>query len=128
MFEKATRLKIRYPFKGMCTTEDLWDLSLNDLDFIYKTLNSKVKASKEESLLDERTPEDKVLSLQVSVIKHIVSVKMAERDEKAQEREKAAKKRKILELIDQKRDQDLQNKPIDELLKMVEELAVKSGS
>lgn len=40
MFEIATKNKYRYPFnKGLITTEDLWNLSLKDLDNIFKVLN-----------------------------------------------------------------------------------------
>ena len=30
VFEIATRKKYRFPFKGMITVEDLWDLSLQN--------------------------------------------------------------------------------------------------
>ena len=40
MFEIAARNKFRFPFKGMISTEDLWDLSVENLDNVFKTLNS----------------------------------------------------------------------------------------
>ena len=51
IFERATRMSLRFNFKGLISVEDLWDLSLQDLDSIYKILNSKLKQSSEESLL-----------------------------------------------------------------------------
>lgn len=34
IFEAATRYKYRFPFKGMISVEDLWDLKLQDLDSV----------------------------------------------------------------------------------------------
>ena len=48
MFEIATRNKFRFPFKGVISTEDLWDLSVVSLDNVFKTLNSEMKKTKEE--------------------------------------------------------------------------------
>ena len=48
MFEIATRNKFRFPFKGVISTEDLWDLSVESLDNVFKTLNSEMKKTKEE--------------------------------------------------------------------------------
>ena len=39
IFEAATRYKYRFPFKGMISVEDLWDLKLQDLDSVFKLLN-----------------------------------------------------------------------------------------
>ena len=39
-FEIAIRNKYRFPYKGMITIEDLWDLSVTQLDGIFKTLNA----------------------------------------------------------------------------------------
>ena len=41
MFEVAVRNKFRFPFKGVISVEDLWDLSVQQLDGIFKTLKSQ---------------------------------------------------------------------------------------
>ena len=38
IFEAATRYKYRFPFKGMISVEDLWDLKLQDLDSVFKLM------------------------------------------------------------------------------------------
>ena len=73
IFEFATRNKVRFPFKGMISVEDLWDLSLTNLDSIYKTLNKQVKQSEEESLLSTKASVDTELEVQIAIVKHIVA-------------------------------------------------------
>lgn len=51
IFEAATKEKYRFPFKGMISVEDLWDLKLQDLDSVFKALNKQKKQNDEESLL-----------------------------------------------------------------------------
>ena len=80
IFEYATRNKVRFPFKGMISVEDMWDLSLANLDSIYKMLNKQIKQSEEESLLATKTSVDIELEVQIAIVKHIVSVKLEEQE------------------------------------------------
>lgn len=122
IFELASNMKFRFPYKGMISTEDLWDLNLDQLDAVYKTLNKDVKKSQEESLLSKNTIEDEVLSAKIEIVRHIFNYKleMAEKKERAQIN--AEKKRRILDILAQKQDISLQNMSEDELRKMLEEL------
>jgi hypothetical protein len=122
MFEKASRLKLRFQYKGTLVVEDLWDLSVEELDSIYKTLNAKVKIAKEESLLETKTSENTVLDLQIEIIKYIVSVKVKELSDKIASKEKRDKKKKLMEILAMKQDADLQGKSIEEIQKMMDEL------
>lgn len=122
MFEFAVRNKLRFPFRGVISVEDLWDLSVTNLDKIFKELNSQVKQSKEESLLDIKTKEDEVLEIQIEIIKYIVSVKQEEMTAREKAIEKKAQKQKIMSIIAEKKDEALHNSSIDELTKMLEEL------
>lgn len=122
MFENATRTKMRFPFKGMISVEDLWDLSVKDLDTIFKTLNAQVKKSQEESLLVTKTEEDEVLSTQIEIVKYIVAVKLAEAEKVKQSKAVKEQKQKIMEILSAKEDEDLHNKSIDELKAMLDNL------
>lgn len=122
IFEYAVRNKVRFPFKGMISVEDLWDLSLTNLDSIYKTLNKQVKQSEEESLLSTKTSVDTELEVQIAVVKHIVSVKLAEQEEREKALAKKAQKQKIMSIIATKENEALQNSSIDDLKKMLDEL------
>ena len=122
IFEYAVRNKIRFPFKGMISAEDLWDLSLANLDSIYKTLNKQVKQSEEESLLTTKTNVDTELEVQIAIVKYIVSVKLEEQNAREKAAAKKAQKQKIMSIIATKEDEALQNSSVDDLKKMLEEL------
>ena len=122
IFEYAVRNKVRFPFKGMISVEDLWDLSLTNLDSIYKTLNKQVKQSEEESLLSTKASVDTELEVQIAIVKHIVSVKLAEKEAAEKASAKKAQKQKIMSIIATKQDEALQNSSIDDLQKMLDEL------
>ena len=122
MFEHATRNKVRFPFKGLISVEDLWDLSLTNLDSIYKTLNKQVKQSEEESLLNTKTTVDKELDVQIAIVKHIVAVKLAEQEAREKTSAKKAQKQKIMAIIASKQDEALQNSSVEDLQKMLDEL------
>lgn len=122
IFEYATRNKIRFPFKGTISVEDLWDLSLTNLDSIYKTLNKQVKQSEEESLLSVKEDTNTELNTQIAIVKHIVSVKLAEQEAREKASAKKAQKQKIMSIIATKENEALQNSSIDDLKKMLDEL------
>ena len=122
IFEFATRTKLRFNFKGVISTEDLWDLSVNELDTIFKSLNSEMKQSEEESLLNTKTKEDLALAVKIDIVKHIVEIKLQEIERKRNEIKKSQEKQRILEVLADKQDEEIKNKSIDELKAMLEEL------
>ena len=122
IFEYATRNKVRFSFRGLISVEDLWDLSLTNLDAIYKDLKKQSKQSEEESLLNIKTQEDELLNVQIEIVKYIVSVKLAEKEAREKASAKKAQKQKIMSIIAAKQDEELQNSSIDDLQKMLDEL------
>lgn len=122
MFEIATRTKMRFPFKGLVSVEDLWDLSVKDLDSIFKTLNAQVKKSQEDSLLATKTKEDETLAIQIEIVKHIVKTKLDEAETAKQSKELKEKKQKIMEIIAAKQDESLHNASVEELQAMLANL------
>jgi len=121
ILEKATRLKLRFNFKGMLTVEDLWDLKLNELDMIYRELNQQKKLQESESLLTNNLIND-IVNLQIEIIKYVVEQKQAEQLAEQTKIEKQQQKQKILEILSRKQEDDLQNKSTEDLLKMLENL------
>lgn len=122
MFIKASREKMRFPYKGLATVEDLWDLTVTELDKIYKLLNTKAKQAQEESLLEVKSSEDEELTAQIEIIKYIVSVKLEEKKAAEMAKERKEQKQKIMSVLASKQDEALQGKSIEELEKMLDEL------
>jgi len=115
-------MKLRFPYKGSLSVEDLWDLSVQELDKIFKILNARLKVCKEESLLGPREVENTELDLQVAIVRHIVEIKLAEAAARQNEAERAAKKARLLEVLAQKQDAALQVMSEEDIKKMLAEL------
>lgn len=122
IFELASRMKIRFAYRGMITVEDLWDLSVQELDRIFQKLNKALKESKEESLLSPQAKEDSELAIAVAIVRHIVEVKLAEAAVALAAVERRAKKEKILSILADKQDDSLRNMSQEDLTKMLEDL------
>jgi hypothetical protein len=122
MFEFALRNKVRFPYKGMISVEDLYDLSVKELDSIFKTLNSQAKKSQEESLLATKTKEDEILSVQIEIVKYIFNTKVADAEVAKQRKEIQEKKQMLMGLIAKKKNEDLEGKSIEDLEAMLASL------
>ncbi len=122
LFIKATREKMRFPYKGQATVEDLWDLSMTELDKIYKELSTLKKAAQEDSLLEVKSVADEELDGQIEIVKHIFTVKQEEKKAAETARERKEQKQKIMAILASKQDEALQGKSIEELEKMLDEL------
>ena len=122
MFEKATRKKLRFPTtNGMLSVEDLWDLSLTQLDKLAVSLNRQIKEVGEESFIsNKKVPENVQLSF--DIVKHVIAVKIAEADAKKIAAERKAKRDKLMEIIEQKQNETDLGKSIDDLRKELAEL------
>lgn len=119
IFEVATKEKYRFPFKGMISVEDLWDLKLQDLDSVFKSLNKQKKQNDEESLLQVKTAEDQELDNKIQIVKYIVKFKQKEIEERLQAKDKKEYNQKLLELIERKQNEELAGKSIEELQAML---------
>ena len=117
LFEIATRNRYRFNYKGVMAVEDLWDLSVEALDAIFKTLNRQKKTADEDSLLAVKSAEDTELSNKIELVKYIASVKLAESEARVSAAEKKAQRDKILEIVAKKKDKELEDMDVDQLMK-----------
>ena len=125
IFEKATRLNVRFEYKGLIGLEDLWDLSLESLDSIYTKLMASAKRSNEESLLKTRKSEDKLTDLKIEVVKHIFEVKQEEEANRKLLAKKRQQKDFLKGVLEQKQNQAVLDMPIEKIQEMLDGLEVE---
>lgn len=128
-FERATREKFRYPsVKGLLSTEQLWELPLTaksgfSLDDVAKAVNAELKAVDTESFVaTESNPTKAICEDKLSILKHIIAVRLAENRAAAALATKKREKEKLLEVLSRKQDAALENLTEDELLARINDL------
>lgn len=126
IFEMATQFKFRYPYKGMVTTEDLWDLSPAQLDVVYRNLSKELKGTDEDSLISTRSADEGVkaneLKNKIEVVKHIFNHKQMAAELARKSAANAAEKQRILGVLADMEDSALRNMSKEDLLKRLAEL------
>lgn len=120
-FEIATRQHLRIQYRGNLGVEDLWDLPTDQLNEVYIGLRKHQKDSESESLIETKTNDSNELDISIMLVKHIFQIKMDEKNALKIKREKAARKKRIRELIAQKEDETLMSASKEELEKLLNE-------
>lgn len=114
--------KERYNYKGLISVEDLFDLSIEDLDVIYKDLMRTINESETQGLIkpnkDNEVYESNLAKL--NVVKYVFSIKQEEIAANKSAQERAEKKQRILSIIADKQDENLKAMSIEELEKLLD--------
>ena len=123
MFEKASQIKLRInTTKGYLAVENLWDLSLKDLNILAKSLNRKLKELEEEDFLEDINNENDLIKLQFNIVYHILKEKKKADDNRRIEAELKVQREKILGILAKKQDSTLENLSEKELIKKLKDL------
>ncbi|MNO13121.1 hypothetical protein D3C76_27470 [compost metagenome] len=128
LFEKATRQKLLFECKvGQINTEQLWDLPLLsknglDLDTVAKTAKRQLDAASEESFVSTTSPAKALAELKLEVVKHIISVKLAEKDAATKKASKAELRKQLTAALAEKQIDDLKGMTATEIEKRLAEL------
>lgn len=120
MYKEASRKKLRFSTsKGELNIEQLWTLELKDLDTLAISLEEEYNNSKGKSFIDKAAKKDETLKLKFDIALDVLKTKLAEAEEAKQKMEDKQHNERILELITEKTDESLKNKPLSELKKML---------
>jgi hypothetical protein len=122
IFEYATRNKLRFPFKGTISVEDLWDMTPENLDTVYTVLVREQNKLGEESLINNRSVESTELDIKIAIVKYIFNVKKEERIAREAEHERNVQRQRILSIIADKQDDALKSMSIEELTAKLNDL------
>lgn len=115
IFKYAAKKGLRFPFRGMINTEDLFNLSMDDLNKVYQNLKKEQKETSEESLMETDNPASAELEVKIQIVKEIFDDKKADQERAKKAADTKAKKQRILEILAKKKDDELLNMSEEEL-------------
>lgn len=121
IFKYAAKHKLRFPYKGSVSVEDLYDLNVEELDAIYKKLSREAKAADEESLLNE-SKENTALEVKIAIVKDIVAEKLENKARAEKAIETKNRRKRILDAMAKKDDEALEKASKEELQDMLNQL------
>jgi len=115
IYKQAMRAGLRFEFKGLRSTEELWGLTVEELDYIFQNLGSQKQLQSRSSLLSTKTKESSELDLKIEIVKDIVNTLLQEKDERQALTEKAVQRHKVLEALARKKEDALENMSLEDL-------------
>lgn len=120
MYKKAAELQLRFStLKGNLNVEQLFHLTIEELDKLAVALEESYKNSKGKSFLDKKTSKDVTIKLQFDIVLDILNTKVENAEALRSARETKEHNQKILNLIAAKKDAQLQDMSISELEAMM---------
>lgn len=120
IYKKASKQKLRVSTsKGSLSAEQLWDLSLAELDALAVKLEKEHEASGEKSFLATKTEKSRLAKLKFDLVLDILTTKVNDANTASKTAETKAHNQKILSLIANKKDEDLAGKTVAELEDML---------
>jgi hypothetical protein len=123
MYKFAAQNKLRFPsVRGDLVIEQLFDLPLKsnsgfDLDNIARTINSEIKEIGEESFVENNNsnPRKKILECGLEIVKDVIKTKQEENSLRLNKAKKIEERKKILDAMNAKKEQQLSQASLEEL-------------
>lgn len=128
LFIEASRKGYRFNSqKGLLTTEDLWNLPVDNkiktcLYSIGKSLKLQLKNSEENEFSDTASAEDTIVINQLEIVRHIIKVKLEEKATAVKSADNKRYKDKLLGILADKKDAALLDRSEADILKELEAL------
>ena len=107
--------------KGTLVAADLFDLKVEDLDRIYAGLKKAEETSNTFTLLDTKKKENTDLEIKIALVKEVFDDKMAAKEAAVKAAATKARNQKIQDIIERKKESELEGKSIEELEKMIQD-------
>ena len=122
MYKFVAQNKLRFPSsRGELTVEQLFDLPLKsnsgfDLDNIARTIHKGIKDIGEESFVENNNdPRKKILESSLDIVKDVIKTKQEENAARLGKIKKTEERKKILDAMAAKKDQQLSQASFEEL-------------
>ena len=119
-YKLAAKQKERFATaRGVLSVEQLFDLSLEELDTLAVGLQEEYDGSKGKSFLTKRTTKDKNIKMRLDLVLDILQTKLDEANEEKNAAEAKRHNSKIEAIIAAKEDEELAGKSVAELRKLL---------
>lgn len=120
-FKLASQQKLRFQTnKGLLSVEQLWDLTLQELDVLAVSLETEHKESSKKSFLVKTSTKDKIAKLRFDIVLDILNTKIEDEQAALAEKERKAHNEKIIAIIADKKDESLKGMSIKQLEAMLQ--------
>ena len=115
IYKIAFRKKLRFDtFRGIIDVEDLFDLTLQDLDKIASTIADKIESTSKSSVFENKQV-DSEAQLAYDIVADVFKTKQDEAKEKTLAEAKRQKRARIQELIQRKKESAMEELDIEQL-------------
>jgi hypothetical protein len=127
IFAQATKRKLRFTLNGSpeaiakpgnLSTEDLWDLGLDDLDRIAMVLDTRIRTAPTKSFVNEATEGNRELidlNLKLQILVEIINTKKALKEANAERAKQHQQKELIRSVLADKQAKALNDLSVEEL-------------
>lgn len=116
IFAQASQQKLRFGTgKGQLSVEDLWDLSVQELNTAAIALDAQIATTGQQGYLRVKSTADTKLILQRDIVVYIISYKLDQQDAAVANRSLTQQQKELAELIHAKKQQARANKSLEEL-------------
>lgn len=129
IYEKAIRTKLRFQTsRGEITTEQVRDMPLTsskgfDLDSLAKQVNRELKQLADESFVSVSVnPVKETLELQLELLKAVIAERLEAKEERKKAADVAAERQRLLQILHQKKDQELEQLSPEEIQQRIDDL------
>lgn len=121
IFEYAARKALRFPYKGIISTEDLFKLNEKALDSVYKELMKEKGDSVGDSLIASSN-ENLDLDVKIEIVKFVFNDLVARKQTVENDKVKKEQIQKLLRIKEAKENEALQACSIEEIDKMIQNM------
>lgn len=112
---ECIRKKIRFNYKGLISAEDLFDLSVSDLQGIYRMYAKEYNDLTQYQLDDSIDEGATDVLIQRDIVREVYTVKLAEKMARQNAQAKEETRQEILSIMAEKQKDDLKNLSMEEL-------------
>lgn len=121
VFEKASRIRLRFNLEGSISVEQLWTAPITRLVEYEQALTEVVEGYGKSTRRTKkvRSTEQEANELRLEIITYILDVREAEAELASTAADVKAHNQKILELIQSKKNEELTTKTVEELTAML---------